>query len=160
MLHRVLQRAQPAHPGRPAAEKSSPSTEGFDRVFRRRPGGIHGSTPRCDVSGLAAFDRYLETIPQGKRVRPITYTVKDVVGAAASASARRAARLQRVVEGFNQALENDVVLSMKQGERRRARPRRDRRADPRSTSTDHGHRTADSQRALQAHADPYSATPS
>jgi len=57
-----------------------------------------------------------------------------------------------LIEGFNQALDNDVVLSMKQGNV--AAPSRvvD---DPEVQGyfTHHGHRTAVSQRALQAHAD-------
>jgi uncharacterized protein (DUF2252 family) len=57
-----------------------------------------------------------------------------------------------LIEGFNQALDNDVVLSMKQGNV----------AAPSRVVTEpeiaahfrhHGHRTAISQRALQAHAD-------
>jgi uncharacterized protein (DUF2252 family) len=57
-----------------------------------------------------------------------------------------------LIEGFNQALDNDAVLSMKQGNV--AAPSRvvD---DPevRGYFKHHGHRTAVSQRALQAHAD-------
>ena len=57
-----------------------------------------------------------------------------------------------LIEGFNQALDNDIVLSMKQGNV----------AAPSRVVDDeemhdwfkhHGHRTAVSQRALQAHAD-------
>ena len=58
------------------------------------------------------------------------------------------------MEGRTQALENDVVLSMKQANV--ASPSRivpDERI--REYFTDHGHRTAVSQRALQAHADPW-----
>ncbi len=58
-----------------------------------------------------------------------------------------------LIEGFNQALDNDVVLSMKQGNV--AAPSRvvdD--PDVREYFKHHGHRTAVSQRALQAHADP------
>jgi uncharacterized protein (DUF2252 family) len=58
-----------------------------------------------------------------------------------------------LIEGFNQALDNDVVLSIKQGNV--AAPSRvvdDR--DVHGYFKHHGHRTAVSQRALQAHADP------
>lgn len=58
-----------------------------------------------------------------------------------------------LIEGFNQALDNDVVLSMKQGNV--AAPSRvvdD--AEVHGYFQHHGHRTAVSQRALQAHADP------
>ncbi len=67
---------------------------------------------------------------------------------------RRACRRYTVlIEGFNQALDNDVVLSMKQGNV--AAP--SRVVDDREVHEyfkHHGHRTAVSQRALQAHADP------
>jgi uncharacterized protein (DUF2252 family) len=59
-----------------------------------------------------------------------------------------------LVEGQSQALENDIVLSMKQGNV--AAPSRvvdDERI--RRYFHHHGHRTAVSQLALQAHADPY-----
>ena len=58
-----------------------------------------------------------------------------------------------LVEGLNQALDNDIVVSMKQGNV--AAPSRvvtDERVA--SAFRHHGHRTAVSQRALQAHADP------
>ncbi|MDF2830767.1 MAG: hypothetical protein K0R01_4050, partial [Mycobacterium sp.] len=61
-----------------------------------------------------------------------------------------------LIEGYNQALDNDVVLSMKQGNV--AAPSRvvdD--AEVHRYFQHHGHRTAVSQRALQAHADPYEA---
>jgi uncharacterized protein (DUF2252 family) len=57
-----------------------------------------------------------------------------------------------LIEGFSQALDNDVVLSVKQGNV--AAP--SRVVDDEKVSgffTHHGHRTAVSQRALQAHAD-------
>jgi uncharacterized protein (DUF2252 family) len=58
-----------------------------------------------------------------------------------------------LIEGFNQALDNDIVLSMKQGNV--AAP--SRVVDDKAVHEyfkHHGHRTAVSQRALQAHADP------
>jgi uncharacterized protein (DUF2252 family) len=59
-----------------------------------------------------------------------------------------------LVEGHTQALENDVVLTMKQGGvPAPSRVVEDAQAD---TYFEHeGHRTAVSQRALQAHADPW-----
>lgn len=58
-----------------------------------------------------------------------------------------------LIEGFNQALDNDAVLSMKQGNV--AAP--GRVVDDKEVHDyfkHHGHRTVVSQRALQAHADP------
>src|SRR6185503_18218332 len=100
-----------------------------------------------------AFDRYLETIPKTKRFRGIAYDVKDVIGKSGMGIGSAGLPAYTVlIEGFNQALDNDVVLSMKQGNV----------AAPSRVVTDpaiaalfqhHGHRTAISQRALQAHAD-------
>ena len=103
---------------------------------------------------LAGFERYLETIPETKRQRQITYDVKDVIGKKGTGVGSAGLPTYTIlIEGFNQALDNDIVLSMKQGNV----------AAPSRVITDehvreyfshHGHRTAISQRALQAHADP------
>jgi uncharacterized protein (DUF2252 family) len=128
-------------------------TEGFDRVLREVPG-----LRRLDDSERAAvtdaFERYLDSIPAAKRLRGVTYTVKDVAGRSGFGIGSAGLPAYTVlIEGFNQALDNDVVLSMKQGNV----------AAPSRVMTDpaiagafhhHGHRTAVSQRALQAHADP------
>ncbi|MGY4653142.1 DUF2252 domain-containing protein [Mycobacterium sp. URHB0021] len=103
---------------------------------------------------LDAFRRYLETIPETKRFRGITYDVKDVIGKSGMGIGSAGLPAYTVlIEGFNQALDNDVVLSMKQGNV--AAPSRivdD--PDVHGYFKHHGHRTAVSQRALQAHADP------
>ncbi len=102
----------------------------------------------------AAFERYLGTIPESKKFRGITYAIKDVVGRSGFGVGSAGLPAYNVlIEGYNQALDNDVVLSMKQGNV--AAPSRvitDKRI--RSYFQHHGHRTAVSQRALQAHADP------
>jgi len=101
-----------------------------------------------------AFDRYLETIPKTKRFRGIAYDIKDVIGKTGLGIGSAGLPAYTVlIEGFNQALDNDVVLSIKQGNV--AAPSRvvdD--PDVRGYFKHHGHRTAVSQRALQAHADP------
>ncbi|HYZ09704.1 MAG TPA: DUF2252 domain-containing protein [Pseudonocardiaceae bacterium] len=127
--------------------------EGHDRTFRDRSGVRRlDDTERGAV--LAAFERYLETIPEDKRSRSITYAVKDVVGRSGFGIGSAGLPAYSVlIEGFNQALDNDVVLSMKQGNV--AAPSRvvtDERIA--SYFRNHGHRTAISQRSLQAHADP------
>ena len=65
-----------------------------------------------------------------------------------------ARRYTVLIEGFNQALDNDIVLSMKQGNV--AAPSRviNDPAGRVDYFKNHGHRTAISQRALQAYADP------
>jgi hypothetical protein len=85
----------------------------------------------------------------------ITYNLKDMT--ATSGFGIGSAGLPSynlLVEGHTQALENDIVLSMKQGNV--AAPSRivdDPRA--REFFQHHGHRTVVSQSALQAHADPW-----
>lgn len=127
-------------------------TEGFDRMLREGPG-----VRRLDADErervLEAFGRYLESIPEAKRFRGVAYTVKDVVGRSGFGIGSAGLPAYTVlIEGPNEALDNDVVLSMKQGNV----------AAPSRVVTDpaiagafhhHGHRTAVSQRALQAHAD-------
>ena len=102
-----------------------------------------------------AFAAYLETIPEAKRFRSLTYALKDVVGKSGFGIGSAGLPAYNVlVEGPTQALENDVVLTIKQGGV--AAPSRvvdDARA--REAFAHHGHRTAVSQRALQAHADPW-----
>ncbi len=102
-----------------------------------------------------AYSRYLQTIPESKRLGSITYTLKDVVGAFGFGIG--SAGLQSynlLVEGHTEALENDVVLSMKQGNVPAvSRVLHDRSCE--QAFEHQGHRTALSQRALQAHSDPW-----
>ena len=128
--------------------------EKFDRRFRRSTGVRElDDTERARVH--AAFKAYLETIPEAKRFRSLTYEVKDIVGRRGFGIGSAGLPSYNIlVEGPTQALENDVVLSMKQGNV--AAPSRivhDERFE--HYFKHHGHRTAVSQRALQAHADPW-----
>lgn len=124
-----------------------------DRRFRELPG-----VRRLDDDQRAkveeAFTRYLDTIPEAQRFRGIAYDVKDVIAKTGFGIGSAGLPSYTVlIEGFNQALDNDVVLSMKQGNV--AAP--SRVVDDREVHEyfeHHGHRTAVSQRALQAHADP------
>ena len=128
--------------------------DGFDRRFRRDPGVRElNDAERAKVQ--AAYEAYLETIPEAKRFRSLTYQVKDIVGRKGFGIGSAGLPAYNIlVEGPTQALENDVVLSMKQGNV--AAPSRivnDERTE--RYFKHHGHRTAVSQRALQAHADPW-----
>jgi uncharacterized protein (DUF2252 family) len=102
-----------------------------------------------------AFSDYLQTIPESKRLGSLTYALKDVVGKSGfGIGSAGLPAYNLLVEGHTEALENDVVLTMKQGNV--AAPSRvvdDERAA--ATFLHHGHRTALSQRALQAHSDPW-----
>ena len=104
---------------------------------------------------IKAFNRYLETIPEHKRFHSITYEVKDIVGRQGFGIGSAGLPAYNIlVEGQTEALENDVILSMKQGNV--AAPSRIVHDDAiKNYFRHHGHRTAVSQRALQAHADPW-----
>ena len=102
----------------------------------------------------AAFEAYQDTIPKSKKFREVAYDVKDIVGRTGFGIGSAGLPSYNVlIEGFNQALDNDIVLAMKQGNV--AAP--SRVVDDAAVHEyfkHHGHRTAVSQRALQAHADP------
>jgi uncharacterized protein (DUF2252 family) len=126
--------------------------DGSDRRFRETSG-----VRRLDKAEYgkvnSAFEAYQETIPKSKRFREVAYDVKDIVGRTGFGIGSAGLPSYNVlIEGFNQALDNDIVLSMKQGNV--AAP--SRVVDDREVHDyfkHHGHRTAVSQRALQAHAD-------
>ncbi len=104
---------------------------------------------------LDAYTRYLDTIPEAKRQHSISYDVKDVTGRSGFGIGSAGLRAYNLlVEGRTQALENDVVLAMKQAQTPAvSRVVRDERI--RGYFEHEGHRTAVSQGALQAHADPW-----
>jgi uncharacterized protein (DUF2252 family) len=104
---------------------------------------------------LGAYAEYLESIPEAKRQQSISYEVKDIVGRSGFGIGSAGLRAYNLlVEGRTQALENDVVLSMKQAQTPAvSRIVRDEKI--RSYFEHEGHRTAVSQGALQAHADPW-----
>jgi uncharacterized protein (DUF2252 family) len=103
----------------------------------------------------AAYADYLTTIPESKRRESLTYELKDVIGKSGfGIGSAGLPAYNLLVEGPTQALENDVVLTMKQGNVAAASRVVD---DPRAREffEHEGHRTAVSQVALQAHADPW-----
>jgi uncharacterized protein (DUF2252 family) len=104
---------------------------------------------------LGAYAQYLDTIPEAKRSHSISYEVKDIVGRSGFGIGSAGLRAYTLlVEGRTQALENDVVLSMKQAQTP-AVSRIVRDARIRGYFEHEGHRTAVSQGALQAHSDPW-----
>ncbi|MGI8860845.1 MAG: DUF2252 domain-containing protein [Rubrobacteraceae bacterium] len=135
-------------------ERTTLIDESFDRRFRRGPGVRDlDDAERSKVQD--AYEAYLETIPAEKQFRSLTYQVKDIVGRKGFGIGSAGLPAYNIlIEGATQALENDVVLSMKQGNV--AAPSRivhDERIE--NYFQHHGHRTAVSQRALQAHAAPW-----
>ena len=102
-----------------------------------------------------AFHAYLDTIPKSKRFdRDLFYELRDVVGKSGfGIGSAGLPAYSLLVEGYSQALDNDVVLSMKQANV----PALSRFVDSAAVDRyfDHeGHRTVVSQRALQVHTDP------
>ncbi|OLF06112.1 hypothetical protein BLA60_32740 [Actinophytocola xinjiangensis] len=126
----------------------------YERRFTRGV-GVRELDEAERAAAQAAFESYLDTIPQAKRFGASTYYVKDIVGRSGFGIGSAGLPAYSVlVEGRTQALENDVLLSMKQGNV--AAPSRIvDEARIREYFAHEGHRTAVSQRALQAHADPW-----
>ncbi|WP_338001650.1 DUF2252 domain-containing protein [Streptomyces naphthomycinicus] len=126
----------------------------FERRFASGGGSIElDAATRYKV--LAAFDGYLETLPDSSLARPDSYRVKDVVGRRGIGIGSAGLPSYNILlEGHSDALENDVVIYIKQAQT----PAVSRHiTDPAIAEyfAHEGHRTVISQRALQAHADPW-----
>src|SRR5690349_17222271 len=115
--------------------------------------GVYDVDEATAATVRAAFQDYLRTLPA--RGDTVSTTIKDIklrkgvgIGSAGLPS------YNLLLEGHTQALENDVIIYMKQAQVPAvARWIDDERV--RSYFRHQGHRTAESQRALQAHADPW-----
>ncbi len=123
--------------------------------YRRRfadAAGVRRLGDEEEARVRAAFDAYLSTLPDIHRGL-VTFDVLDVVGRSGFGIGSAGLPAYSVlIEGFTQALDNDVVLSVKLGNV--AAPSRFVPDERGAAYFDHhGHRTAISQRALQAHAD-------
>ncbi|MGK5730914.1 DUF2252 domain-containing protein [Streptomyces sp. URMC 124] len=126
----------------------------FDRRFAADGGAVElDAATRYKI--LAAFDGYLETLPDTSLARPDSYRVKDVVGRRGIGIGSAGLPSYNILlEGNSDALENDVVIYMKQAQT----PAVSRHVTDRAVRDyfhHEGHRTVISQRALQAHADPW-----
>ncbi len=123
----------------------------YDRRFSLGD-GVHPVDGEQRAAVCAAFDRYLDTVPAR---HPVATRIKDVVlrkGVGIGSAGLPSYNL--LLEGHTQALENDVVIYMKQAQV----PAVARWIDDDRVRTyfrHMGHRTAESQRALQAAADPW-----
>lgn len=151
-VHATLQRAR--RMSRAALLDSMTEVGEDGRHFADGP-GVRRLEERERSVVLAAFADYLGTIPEAKRVeRETFYVVKDVVGRSGFGIGSAGLPAYSVlIEGFNEANENDIVLSMKQANRPALAdvvevPRM------RELFAHEGERTVISQRALQVHADP------
>ena len=104
---------------------------------------------------VRAFEEYLDTIPEDKRFdRELFYELRDLAGKSGfGIGSAGLPAYNLLVEGYSQALDNDVLLSMKQANI----PAVSRFVDTGQVDAyfEHeGHRTVVSQRALQVHTDP------
>ncbi|UWP87473.1 DUF2252 domain-containing protein [Dactylosporangium fulvum] len=124
----------------------------YDRRFMMAD-GVYPVDAEMRAEVESAFAAYLPTLPSWDPERPEKYKIKDVVmrkGVGIGSAGLPSYNL--LLEGHTQALENDVVIYMKQGQT----PAVSRWiTDPRVKGyfKHQGHRTSESQRALQAHAD-------
>ena len=125
--------------------------EEHERRFADRPQNRRlDDDERAEV--MAALERYRTTVVPPRRRRDVAYEVKDVIATGGFGIGSAGLPAYNVLlEGYDQALENDVVLSIKQGNV--SAPSRVV-TDPeiRGYFEHEGHRTAVSQRALQANA--------
>src|SRR5215218_4698424 len=132
-------------------------TTSVDDGVRRFHDGPHVRrlSKREHARVMAAFEGYLETIPDDKRFdRALFYDVRDIVGKSGFGIGSAGLPAYNIlVEGYSQALDNDVVLSMKQANVPALRRFVDS-AEIDGYFEHEGERTVVSQRALQAHTDP------
>jgi uncharacterized protein (DUF2252 family) len=129
------------------------TVDNFERRFSRGD-GVFEVDAAARERVVAAFSDYIGTLPPGTAShRPGATQVKDVVlrkGIGIGSAGLPSYNL--LLEGHTQALENDVIIYMKQAQVPAvARYIDDERV--RGYFRHQGHRTVESQRALQAHAD-------
>ncbi|MDT0346196.1 DUF2252 domain-containing protein [Streptomyces litchfieldiae] len=129
-------------------------TEVRDWERRFAPGGgAIELDPVTREKVLAGFHAYLDTLPESSLARPDSYRVKDVVGRRGiGIGSAGLPSFNILLEGSSDALENDVVIYLKQAQIP-AVSRHITEERVRSYFRHEGHRTVISQRALQAHAD-------
>ncbi|MER7167639.1 DUF2252 domain-containing protein [Micromonospora sp. NPDC000207] len=153
VLRRVLQQARLNN--RVDLLKQQTTIDNYERRFALRD-GIYEIDGETREKVCAAFTDYLDTLPKSSaQLRPVATHIKDVVlrkGVGIGSAGLPSYNL--LLEGHTEALENDVVIFMKQAQVPAvARHITDERV--RGYFRHQGHRTAESQRALQACADPW-----
>jgi uncharacterized protein (DUF2252 family) len=129
--------------------------EGNERTFRD-DGSIRLLDDAEHAEVADAFERYLGTVPDGERSRRrVFYQIKGIVGKKGFGIGSAGLPTYNVlIEGFDEAQENDIILTLKQSNI--AAPSRivdDERV--RGYFEDDGHRAVISQRSLQTHTDPF-----
>jgi uncharacterized protein (DUF2252 family) len=153
VLRRVLQQARLST--RVDLLAAQTTIDQYERRFSLGD-GVYEVDREVRAGVIEAFERYLNTLPPATAdVRPVAAQIKDVVlrkGVGIGSAGLPSYNL--LLEGHTQALENDVVIYMKRAQV----PAVARYVDDegvRDYFRHQGHRTAESQRALQAHADPW-----
>lgn len=151
-IHDVLQSAQTGR--RTELLDSLTLVENGKRHFRDDDKNRRlGDEERAEVE--RAFTDYLTTIPEPQKSRRETYyVIKDIVGRSGFGIGSAGLPAYNIlIDGFNEALENDIVLALKQGNV--AAPSRVV-TDPniRDAFGDDGRRTVITQRGLQDNTDP------
>ncbi|MBP2330600.1 uncharacterized protein (DUF2252 family) [Kibdelosporangium banguiense] len=147
VLLKVLQQARLNT--RVALLEQDTTLDNYDRRFADGD-GVFQVDDATRQSVLDAFEAYLDTLPQ---LQTVAAQVKDVVlrkGVGIGSAGLPSYNL--LLEGHTEALENDVIIYMKQAQV----PAVARHIDDenvRDYFKHQGHRTVESQRALQAHAD-------
>jgi uncharacterized protein (DUF2252 family) len=135
--------------------KEQTTIDNYERRFSLGD-GVYEIDAETRATVVAAFERYLATLPEATAaLRPVSTHIKDVVlrkGVGIGSAGLPSYNL--LLEGHTQALENDVVIYMKQAQVP-AVARHIASEKVRGYFRHQGHRTAESQRALQAHADPW-----
>ncbi len=152
-VHEALQTARSS--SRSALLDGTTDIVDRERRFADQPGVRRLDTDE-QYRVMHAFEGYLETIPADmRRSRDQFYSVKDVVGRSGfGIGSAGLPAYNFLIEGNDQALENDIILAMKQGQVPAiSQVRRDEAAE--KYFEHEGHRTVVSQRALQVHSDPF-----
>ncbi|KAE8422263.1 hypothetical protein BDV36DRAFT_245459 [Aspergillus pseudocaelatus] len=125
-----------------------------ERRFIRGGGAVELNDETRDKI-RAAFDGYLKTLPEPRNNRPASCQVKDIIGRrGVGIGSAGLPSYNILLEGNTEALENDVVIYLKQSQAS-AVSRHVTNSAARDYFIHEGHRTVMSQRALQAHADPW-----
>ncbi|KAE8370719.1 hypothetical protein BDV27DRAFT_167580 [Aspergillus caelatus] len=125
-----------------------------ERRFIRGGGAVELNDETRDKIG-AAFNGYLKTLPEPRNNRPASCQVKDIIGRrGVGIGSAGLPSYNILLEGNTEALENDVVIYLKQSQAS-AVSRHVTNSAARDYFIHEGHRTVMSQRALQAHADPW-----
>lgn len=126
----------------------------FERRFKPG-GGAFGLDAGTREKVLSAFEKYLETLPEPSQRGRRSRRVKDVVGRrGVGIGSAGLPSYNILLEGGSEALENDIVIYMKQSQAAAVSEHISHGATQNHFHHE-GHRTVLSQRALQAHADPW-----